>query len=171
MTSLTLTSVAPSITWLFVSTRPDLDRIIPVPSAVSLAYVRVEVMSTRPGLTLRSTAAWFSPGPLPDCSLCGDGTPLDEMAADGLGPGPSNATVSPAPIPAASAATVRYTSECPRRLRPARPAPPPPRPPPPPDPPDPPRPPDAPGPPAPPPPPAPSDPSPPLPELCCPPGP
>ena len=62
----TLTSVAPSITWLLVSTRPAGDRIIPVPSAVSLAYLSVDVMSTRPGTTFRSTAAWSRPdaGPL-----------------------------------------------------------------------------------------------------------
>ncbi len=118
--SATLTSVAPSITWLLVSTRPDGDRIIPVPSAVSLAYASVEVMSTRPGLTFRTTAAWFSadPDPLPAWSSCGDGMSLEETPAVGLDPEPANATVSPAPIPAASAATVRYTSRCPRR-RPA----------------------------------------------------
>src|SRR5579872_4621931 len=75
-------------------------------------------MSTRPGLTFRSTAARFSPLPKPlPWSLCGDGISLAEtpVAAVGPDPCPSNATVSPAPIPAASAATVRYTSQGPRR--------------------------------------------------------
>ena len=74
-------------------------------------------MSTRPGLTFRSTVPWFSPGPLPAWLLCGDGTPLEETPAVGLDPEPANATVSPAPTTAATAATVRYTSRCPRRRR------------------------------------------------------
>jgi hypothetical protein len=98
-----------------VSTRPDGDKIIPVPSAVSLAYVSVEVMSTRPGLTFRSTVAWFSPGPLLAWLSCGDGTSLEEAPAVALDPEPENPTVSPAPITAATAATVRYTSRCLRR--------------------------------------------------------
>ena len=105
----TLTCVAPSITWLLVSTRPDEDTIIPVPSAVSLEYVRVEVMSTRPGLTFRSTAAGFRPEatPLSAALSCGEGMSPEETPADELGPWPSKATVSPAPRPAASAAAVR----------------------------------------------------------------
>jgi hypothetical protein len=79
----TLTAVAPSITWLLVSTRPEGERIIPVPSAVSLAYVSVEVMSTRPGTTFRSTAAWFSAVPLGAALSCRDGMSLEEVPADG----------------------------------------------------------------------------------------
>ena len=78
-----------------------------MPSAVSLAYVSVEVISTRPGKTFRSTAAWFSADPLRAALSCGDGMPLEEMPVDGPVPWRSKATVSPAPTPAASAATVR----------------------------------------------------------------
>ena len=54
-----------------------------MPSAVSLAYLSVEVMSTRPGTTFRSTAAWFSADPLRAALSCGDGMSLEEMPADG----------------------------------------------------------------------------------------
>jgi hypothetical protein len=58
--------------------------IIPVPSAVSPRYLSVEVMSTRPGSTFLSTAAWFSVAddPLPAALLCGAGTSLDEVPVD-----------------------------------------------------------------------------------------
>ena len=49
------TLVAPSITWLLVSTRPEEEMIIPVPSAVSPLNVRFDVMSTRPGSTFFCT--------------------------------------------------------------------------------------------------------------------
>ena len=101
--------VAPSITWLLVSTSPDDEMIIPVPSAVSLSYFSVEVMSTRPGLTFFSTAAALSGAddPLPAALLFGPGTSPEEIPADGAGLWWFSATVTPAPMPAASAATVR----------------------------------------------------------------
>jgi hypothetical protein len=99
--------VAPSITWLLVSTRPEADRIIPVPSAVSLAYLSWEVMSTRPGTTLRLTAAWFRAAPVPGASSCGEGTVPEATPAGGVELGLSKAKVSPAPTTAATTATVR----------------------------------------------------------------
>jgi hypothetical protein len=103
------TLVAWSMTWLLVSTRPEEDTIIPVPSAVSPRYLSVEVMSTRPGLTFLSTlstAAGLSAAddPLPDALLCGVGTSL-EVPADDPPPWLSSAIVTPAPMLAASAAT------------------------------------------------------------------
>ena len=98
--------MAPSITWLLVSTSPDDEMIIPVPSAVSLLYLSVEVMSTRPGSTFFATATRLSgaeENPLPAALLCGPGT-LFEMAADGAVPCWLSATVTPAPMPAASPA-------------------------------------------------------------------
>ena len=81
--------VAPSITWLLVSTRPEADRIIPVPSAVSLWYLSAAVMSTRPGLTFRSTAAWLSAAPLLAVWLpavsCGEGISRAATAGRRLG--------------------------------------------------------------------------------------
>src|ERR1017187_10159893 len=95
---------------------------MPVPSAVSLLYLSVEVMSTRPGLTFFCTAVQLATEedePLPDALLCGAGTSLEEM------PGAaavlwllSSATVSPAPTLAASTATGTKTTKrppCPRR--------------------------------------------------------
>ena len=86
--------------------------IIPVPSAVSLLYLSVEVMSTRPGFTLSATFAAAAPvsgaeDPLPAALLRGAGTSFEEIPADGAEPWWSSATVAPAPMPAASAATVR----------------------------------------------------------------
>jgi hypothetical protein len=100
------TLVAWSMTWLLVSTSPEEDTIIPVPSAVSPRYLSVAVMSTRPGLTFRATATGSSVAddPLPAALLCGAGTSLD-AAGDVLLPWLSSATVSPAPMLAASAAT------------------------------------------------------------------
>jgi hypothetical protein len=91
-----------------VSTRPVEDRIIPVPSAVSLWYFSVDLMSTRPGSTFLCTAATFSgeaEDPLPAALLRGAGTSLEEMpeAAELLWL--SSATVTPAPMLAASTAT------------------------------------------------------------------
>jgi hypothetical protein len=79
-TSVALIDVAPSITWLLVRTTPSLaDKMMPVPSAVSLWYFSVEVMSTIPGSTFASSACWFSvppegavlppPDPLPGCGM------------------------------------------------------------------------------------------------------
>ena len=112
-TSLAWMIVAPSITWLLVSTSPDDEMIIPVPSAVSLLYLSVEMMSTRPGLTFAATfaaAARLSGAdedPLPAALSCGPGTSFEEIPADGAAPWWPSATVTPAPMPAASAATVR----------------------------------------------------------------
>src|ERR1700689_1953081 len=47
----TLIDVAPSITWLLVSTSPDEVTTMPVPAASALWYPRVETISTRPGST------------------------------------------------------------------------------------------------------------------------
>ena len=82
--------------------------IIPVPSAVSPLYLSVEMMSTRPGSTFFRTAAGLSGAeedPLPDALSCGPGTSPEEIPADGAAPWWPNATVAPAPMLAASAAT------------------------------------------------------------------
>ena len=102
------TLVAPSITWLFVSTRPEAEMIIPVPSAVSPLNLRFDMMSTRPGSTFFRTASGLSgaaEAPLPDALSCGPGTSPEETPAAGGVLWPPNATVAPAPTPAASAAT------------------------------------------------------------------
>ena len=81
--------------------------IIPVPSAVSLLYLSVEVMSTRPGSTFFATATRLSGAeedPLPAALLCGPGTLFEEIPADGAVPWWFSATVTPAPMPAASPA-------------------------------------------------------------------
>src|SRR3984885_10009115 len=49
--SVTLIDVAPSITWLLVSTSPDEVTTMPVPAASALWYPGLETMSTRPGST------------------------------------------------------------------------------------------------------------------------
>ena len=105
-------TVAPSITWLLVSTSPEEETIIPVPSAVSPLYLSVEVMSTRPGFTFFTTAARLSGAaedPLPAALLSGPGTWFREMEGDGAEGAAelwwSTATVAPAPMLAASAAT------------------------------------------------------------------
>src|ERR1700733_12307494 len=49
--SVTLIDVAPSITWLLVSTSPDEVTTMPVPAASALWYPRFETISTRPGST------------------------------------------------------------------------------------------------------------------------
>ena len=106
--SLTFTVVAPSITWLLVSTRPEDEMIIPVPSAVSPLYLSVEVMSTRPGSTLFATADRLSVAeedPLPAALLPGPGTSWEENPGAGEALWRLTATVTPAPMPAASAAT------------------------------------------------------------------
>ena len=98
------------MTWLLVITSPVDEMIIPVPSAVSLLYVSVEVMSTRPGFTLFATATRLSGAdedPLPAALSCGPGTSFEEIPADGAALWWFSATVTPAPMPAASAATVR----------------------------------------------------------------
>ena len=82
--------------------------IIPVPSAVSPLNLRFDMMSTRPGITFFRTAAGLSgaaEAPLPDALSCGPGTSLEETPAAGVVLWPPNATVAPAPMPAASAAT------------------------------------------------------------------
>ena len=86
--------------------------IIPVPSAVSPLNLRFDMMSTRPGSTFFRTAATLSgaaEAPLPDALSCGPGTSLEETPAPAAGAGlwPPNATVAPAPTPAASAATAK----------------------------------------------------------------
>src|SRR5260370_10577810 len=114
-------AVDPSITWLLVSTSPDEEMIIPVPSAVSFLYFSVETMSTRPGSTFFTTAAGTSGAdedPLPAALLCGAGTSLEEIPAAGAGPWLSTATGTPAPMPAPSAATPRETRKRPPRLPP-----------------------------------------------------
>jgi hypothetical protein len=57
--SVALMVVAPSMTWLFVSTSPDEVRTIPVPAACALSYPRVVLMSTRPGSTFEAMADRF----------------------------------------------------------------------------------------------------------------
>ncbi len=82
--------------------------IIPVPSAVSLLYLSVEMMSTRPGSTFFCTATGLSGAaedPLPEALLCGPGTSREEIPADGAPPWLLSATVTPAPMLAARAAT------------------------------------------------------------------
>src|SRR5260370_4729585 len=100
--------VAPSITWLLVMTRPVEDRIMPVPSAVSLSYLSVEEMSTRPGSTRFSTSGRLSTAddaPLPDALLCGPGASLEATGAADPLLWLSRATLTPAPMLAARAAT------------------------------------------------------------------
>ncbi len=97
-----------SITWLLVSTSPPEEMIIPVPSAVSLLYLSVAMMSTRPGSTFFCTFAGLSGAeedPLPEALLCGPGTSPEEIPADWAAPWWPTATVTPAPMLAASAAT------------------------------------------------------------------
>ena len=80
------TLVARSITWLLVSTSPEAEMIIPVPSAVSPLYLRFDMMSTRPGSTFFRTASGLSgaaEAPLPDALSCGPGTSLEETPAAG----------------------------------------------------------------------------------------
>ena len=114
MTRVACTLVAWSITWLLVSTRPPAVTIIPVPSAVSPLYLSVAVMSTRPGSTFFATidgSSGAAEAPLPDALSCGPGTPPPaeppaETPAAGVAPGwRFSATVAPAPMLAASAAT------------------------------------------------------------------
>jgi hypothetical protein len=65
-------------------------------------------MSTRPAFTFLSTAARLSGAeadPLPAALLCGTGTSREEVPADDPGSRAPNATVTPAPMLAASAAT------------------------------------------------------------------
>ena len=81
--------------------------IIPVPSAVSLLYLSVAVMSTRPGSTFFATAAGLSGAeedPLPAALPCGPGTSLEEIPAAGAAPWLPTATVIPAPMLAATTA-------------------------------------------------------------------
>src|ERR1700744_6313874 len=64
-TSVPVTLVASSMTWLLVSTSPLEEITMPVPSAVSPLYFSVEVMSTTPGSTLAASAdAFREPVPL-----------------------------------------------------------------------------------------------------------
>ena len=75
-----------SITWLLVSTSPPEEMTIPVPSAVSLLYLRFDMMSTRPGSTFFCTVFGLSgpaEAPLPDALSCGPGTSLEEIPAAG----------------------------------------------------------------------------------------
>jgi hypothetical protein len=68
-------------------------------------------MSTRPGSTFFSTLftaarlRGVEEGPLPAALLRGPGTSLEDIPADGPGPWLPTATVTPAPMLAASAAT------------------------------------------------------------------
>ena len=82
--------------------------IIPVPSAVSPLYLRFDMMSTRPGSTFLRTVSGLSgaaEAPLPEALSCGPGTSLEETPAAGAARWPPNATVTPAPMLAANAAT------------------------------------------------------------------
>ena len=82
--------------------------IIPVPSAVSPLYRRFDAMSTRPRATFFCTASGSSgaeEAPLPDALSCGPGTSPEETPAAGVAWCSPNATVAPAPMLAASAAT------------------------------------------------------------------
>ena len=65
-------------------------------------------MSTRPGSTLFRTVCGLSgaeEAPLPDALSCGPGTSLEETPAVWAARCSPNATVAPAPMLAASAAT------------------------------------------------------------------
>ena len=65
-------------------------------------------MSTRPGSTFFCTAAGSSGAnedPLPEALSCGPGISREEIPADGAAPWWLSATVAPAPMLAASAAT------------------------------------------------------------------
>src|SRR5450759_5776233 len=85
---------------------------MPVPAAVPSWYLRVELISTRPGSTLLATKlSLIVVVLLPADPPVGEGICCDEIpvfAAD-VEPWLSASTV-PAPMPAASAATTTYTS-------------------------------------------------------------
>ncbi len=76
LVSVTLIDLDPSITWLFVRTRPSALMTIPVPSdEVPPEYSMAASMSTTPGSTLAATRALFSEPPLVlPASFCGPGT-------------------------------------------------------------------------------------------------
>src|ERR1700693_2943316 len=97
----------PSTTWLFVSTRPLLVRIMPVPSSVPLWKEGREITSTIPGPTFLVTAcvtelfAFVLPPPDP-APLLGWGTappPGSEMLGDELPELWLSASTVPAPTP------------------------------------------------------------------------
>src|SRR5579875_1216117 len=103
------------MTWLLVSTRPSEFSTIPVPSAVSLEYCRVEVMSTTPGSTLFATDWTFSPElVLPPELLPGIGMSCEDTPVELPVPLLLSATAAPAPAPAASTATATRARKRPR---------------------------------------------------------
>src|ERR1700749_3911242 len=102
--SVTLTDVAPLITWLLVRISPLLVSTIPVPSAVASSSPRVDFTSTMPGSTLLAIALVFSA--VRDAAVVGEELPCERA--------------TPPAAPAARATTavaVRPSAVRPRRLR------------------------------------------------------
>ena len=92
------------------STDVDVNAHVVTANGAEPILLRFEYAPTEPWavtMTFRSTAARFSPGPVPGCLSCDDGMLRAEVLADGDEPEPLKATVSPAPTQAASAPTVR----------------------------------------------------------------
>src|ERR1700761_4284321 len=132
VTSVAVTPVASSMTWLLVSTRPLGEITMPVPSAVASLYLRFESISTMPGSTWAASALAFSdpvplfvpepllpvpedgrgftlPLPLPPKGFACDPLPLNGELAEGAAPEPEWFSATAAPAPAAAARTATAT--------------------------------------------------------------
>src|SRR5262249_50548316 len=112
VTTVTVSPVEPSTTWLLVSTSPDELSTIPVPSNTWPVKRRVAVMSTNPGSTLPATACSSMPEvlvlPLPGLPD-GDGMSRGEKLLLLLDGADLACKANTAPAPSAAAATATST--------------------------------------------------------------